>query len=103
MLRPSPPATLKDLDDWDRAQTKAITMLKNRCECEPRAFINDVKTAAQAWEKLEEYKPKGTETLNSTFRRFESFTLSGCDNNPQVYVNRFHECLLIFDALSTKF
>ena len=51
--RPGPTATLKDLDDWDRARTKVITMLKNRCECEPRAFINDVKTAAQACEKLE--------------------------------------------------
>ena len=101
--RPGPPATLKELDDWTRTQTKVITMLKNRCEPEPRALINDVKTAAQAWEKLKEYKPRGWVSLNSTFNRFESLTLSGCDNDPRVYVNRFYEWLLVFDALSTKF
>ena len=99
---PGPPATPKELDQWTRAQLKAITMFKNRCEDEPRALIEDVETAAQAWEKLKIYGSKDWEFLYLTFSRFESLTLSCCDNDPRVYVNRFSECLFMLNGLSAE-
>ena len=49
------------------------------------------------------YKPKDWLFLNSTFSRFESLTLSGCDNDPKVYAKRFCEYLFIFETLSIEF
>ena len=100
--RPRPPATLEELDHWTHAQTYVLTMLKIRCEDEPRALIEHLETAAQAWEKLKTYKRRDWGFLYSTFSRFESLTLSGCNNDPEVYANRFWVCLDILEGLSTE-
>ena len=99
---PGPSATSKELDEWTIGQLKAVTMLKHLCEDGPRALIEDLENAAQAWEKLKIYKSKDWGFLYLIFRRFESLSLSGCDNDPRVYVNRFFECLTILEGLSSE-
>ena len=99
---PGPSATPEELDEWTIGQLKAVTMLKHLCEDGPRALIEDLENAAQAWEKLKIYKSKDWGFLYNIFRRFESLTFSGCDNDPDIYVNRFFECLSILDGLSAE-
>ena len=97
-----PSATPKELDEWTSGQLKATTLLKHLCEDGPRALIEDLENAAQAWEKLKIYKCKDCGFLYLIFRRFESLSLSGCENDPEAYVNRFFECLSVLEGLSAE-
>ncbi len=74
---------------WVRAYDKICTMLKSRCEKNPRAKINTKINASDAWNALQEYKPRGSDILNSTFKKLETLTLASCEGDPQSYADKF--------------
>ena len=87
---------------WDIAQDKIVTMLKLRCERNPRFKIKDATNAHAAWKTLEEFKPRGSGMLNSAFVKLHQINLADCNNDPQTYADKFVEALESFDTLSSK-
>ncbi|KAM0794265.1 hypothetical protein BDR22DRAFT_714159 [Usnea florida] len=94
--------TAERIKAWEQAHEKICTMFKMRCERHPRSMIQDETNAHKAWKTLEKLKPRGSGILNSTFRKFESITLAGCDNDTQTYTNHFMKVLREFRDLSPK-
>ena len=75
-------------------------MFKSRCDENARAIIEDETNAREAWKILEENKPRGSGTVNSTIRKFEGITLANCDDNIQTYINLFRKISREFRVLS---
>ena len=94
--------TAADRSAWVRAHDKIYTMLKSRCEKNPRAKINTKTNASDAWNALKEFKPRGSGMLNSTFKKLETLTLASCDGDPQSYADKFQEILEEIENLSEK-
>lgn len=93
--------TAERVKAWEQAHQQICTMFKMRCKRYPRSMIEDETNAHKAWKTLEKLKPRGSGILNSTFRKFESITLAGCDNNTQTYTNHFLKVLREFGDLSS--
>ena len=96
-------ATAAELKSWQQAHKRICTMLKSRCDENARSMIEDETNAHDAWTALEQNKPRGSGILNSTIRKFESITLSGCNDDPQGYANLFKKVSREFRVLSTDF
>ena len=94
--------TTESLKVWERAHKRICTMLKTRCEPYARSLIESETNAQKAWKILERNKPRGSGTANSTFKKFESLTLSGCNDDPQTYANTFKKVARDFQVLSPK-
>ena len=94
--------TAEKVAAWDVAHEKIVTMLKLRCERNPRSLIKSATNAHTAWVALEKYKPRGSGMLNSTFKKLDDVNLAVCDNDPQTYADKFMEALESFDTLSDK-
>ena len=87
---PAVPAVIEaDIVSWSRAHRKICTMMRTRCEDNPCDKIEGYTNAAEAWEKLNDYKPRGSGILNSTILKLESLTLTLCKGKPQSYADRF--------------
>ena len=95
--------TETDVAVWIRAHKKICTMIKTRCDDNPRDKIEECTNVANAWEILEEYKPRGLGILNSTIQKLESLTLAACDNKAQTYANRFVSALREVNNLPGRF
>lgn len=93
--------TEAQVETWTQAQDQICTMMKTRCERNPRAKIKNLTTAKQCWDTLAEFKPRGSGILNSTYKRLDNLTLAACDNDPQTYADKFMEILEEFDNLSS--
>ena len=74
-------------------------MLKSRCNENARATIKDETNTREAWKILEENKPRGSGTINSTIKKFEGLTLASCNDNIQNYTNLFRKYLREFRVL----
>lgn len=94
--------TTEKIEAWVQAHDKICTMLKSRCERNARSMIKDKTNARDAWMTLEKFKPRGSDILNSIFKKMNNVTLAGCDNDPQSYADKFIEMLKEFDTLSSK-
>ena len=64
--------------------------------------IEDCTTAKDAWTKLQEYTPKGSGILNSTFRKFETLSVATRNHDAQAYINKFQSILRKFGNLSKR-
>ncbi len=94
--------TAEHLIAWEEAQDRICTMMRTRCERNPRAKINTKTNAKAAWDALAEYKPRGSGMLHSMFKKLNNVSLAGCENEPQTYASKFIEILNEFDNISEQ-
>ena len=96
--RPAAAETAK----WTKAHTRICTMMRTRCKPNARDKLEDITNAAEAWEKLEEYKPQGSGLFNLQAKKLQTLTLASCDNDPQLYADKFSVALREFKTQHGK-
>ena len=87
---------------WDETHEHIYTLLKNRCEKNPRSKIKKDTDAAVAWKSLKEYLPQGSRILNSLFQKLFGLTLASCNDNPTTYTDQFKDTLEQIENFSEK-
>jgi transposase InsO family protein len=91
-------------EKWYELNEKAMGVIYSLCDPGTQGIIAAEKTAKDQWTRLEEaYKKQGFSAAYDLLPQLNQYTLKGCNNNFEDYVNKIRVLKSSFDALGHEF